>query len=33
LAVLAHPDDDEQRDGSGFAVEPHAHHSAVVLYE
>ena len=29
LTVLAHPDDDEQRDGSGFAVEPHAHHSAV----
>src|ERR1700685_1193017 len=29
LAVLAHPDDDEQRDGSGFAIEPHAHHGAV----
>src|SRR5271169_4086865 len=29
LAVLAHPDDNEQRDGSGFAVEPHAHHGAV----
>src|SRR5271169_6723997 len=29
LAVLAHPDDNEQRDGSGFAIEPHAHHGAV----
>src|ERR1700680_2798892 len=29
LAVLAHPDDDEQRDGSGFAVEPHTNHGAV----
>ena len=29
LAVLAHPDDDQQRDRSGFAVEPHPHHGAV----
>src|SRR5258707_1243302 len=29
LAVLAHPDDDQQRDGSGFAVEPHTNYGAV----
>ena len=29
LAVLAHADDDEQRDRGRFAVEPHAHHGAV----
>src|ERR1700680_4521527 len=29
LAVLAHPDDDQQRDESGFAVEPHTNHGAV----
>ena len=29
LAVLAHADDDEQRDGGGLAVEPHPHHGAV----
>jgi hypothetical protein len=29
LAVLAHPNDNEQRDGSGFAVEPHERHGAV----
>ena len=29
LAVGAHPDDDEQRDRSRFAVEPHPHNGAV----
>src|SRR5580658_3688730 len=29
LAVLAHTDNDEQRDGSRLTVEPHAHHGAV----
>jgi hypothetical protein len=29
LAVLANPNDNEQQDGSGLAVEPHAHHAAV----
>src|SRR4029453_2023165 len=29
LAVLAHAEDEQQRDGSGFAVEPHAHHGAI----
>jgi hypothetical protein len=29
LAVLAQPNDNEQQDGSGCAVEPHAHHGAV----
>src|SRR5271157_2916276 len=29
LAVLAYADDDEERDGGRFAVEPHAHHGAV----
>ena len=29
LAVFAHADDDEERDGGRFAVEPHAHHGAV----
>jgi hypothetical protein len=29
LAVRAHADDDEQRDRSGFAIEPHTHHRAV----
>ena len=29
LAVGANPDDDEERDGSSFAIEPHSHHSAV----
>ena len=29
LDVLAYADDDEQRDGGRFAVEPHAHHRAV----
>src|SRR5260221_2623011 len=28
-AVGANPDDDEERDGSSFAIEPHSHHSAV----
>jgi hypothetical protein len=29
LAVLAYAKDDKERDGSRFAVEPHAHHCAV----
>src|SRR5207253_10947508 len=29
LAVGAHTDDNEQRDGGCLAVEPHAHHGAV----
>jgi pimeloyl-ACP methyl ester carboxylesterase len=29
LAVRAHADDDEQRDGRGFAVEPHTHYGAI----
>ena len=29
LAVRAHADDDEQRDGGGLPVEPDAHHRAV----
>src|SRR5271163_1015913 len=29
LAVPTYADDDEERDGSRFAVEPHAHHGAV----
>src|SRR5580704_19357557 len=29
LAVLAYAEDHEQRNGSGFAVEPHPHHGAV----
>ena len=29
LAVLAYADDDQERDGSRFAVKPHAHHGAV----
>ena len=29
LAVRPHPDDDQQRDRGGLAVEPHAHHRAV----
>ena len=29
LTVLAHAENDEQRDGSGFAVEPHPHNGAV----
>src|SRR5208282_378330 len=29
LAVRAHAEDDEQRDRSCLAVEPHAHHGAV----
>src|ERR1017187_4792509 len=29
LAVRAHAENDEQRDGGGFPIEPHAHHGAV----
>src|SRR5436189_156231 len=29
LAVLAHAENDQQRDGGRLAVEPHAHHGAV----
>ncbi len=28
-AIGAHPDDDQQRDRCGLAIEPHAHHGAV----